>query len=103
MEGCMVDTHQIIKIFFKENFGKFSLKNEHSFFRYWGVTYVYKYIKIKIEEEIGIMIDIFIEDAQYSLWQYDRSVINKSGRTKDEILYQLNVLKRFLNEVGIDE
>jgi hypothetical protein len=100
MESSMVDVHKIIKDFFKENFGKFSLKDEYSYFRYWGIIYVYQCIKIKIDEEIGIMIDIFIENTKYSLWQYDRSVINKSNKTESEILYQLNVLKRFLNEVG---
>ena len=97
---CMVNIHKLIKDFIKENLPKFSLIKEYSNFRYWGVTYVYKSIKIKIDEEIGIMIDIFIEDTQYSLWQYDRSVINKSDRTESDVLYQLNVLKRFLNEVG---
>ena len=100
MEGCMVDIHNTIKDFVKENLCDFSLTNESLYFRYWSVTYVYKEIKIKIDEEIGIMVNIFIEDTQYSLWQYDRSVINKSGKTEEEILYQLNTLKRFLDEIG---
>jgi len=94
----MVDIHKIIKDFFKENLCNFSLVNENSYFRYWSVTYVYKEIRIKIDEEIGMMINIFIEDTQYSLWQYDRSVTYKSGKTEEEILYQLNVLKRFLDD-----
>jgi len=100
MDGGMVNVHKVITNFFDENLTDFSLEDEYSHFRYWGVTYVYNYIKIKIDEEIGIMIDVFIEGAQYSLWQYDRSIIDKSGKTEAEILYQLNVLKRFLNEVG---
>ena len=95
----MVDIHKIIKDFFKENLCDFSLTNENLYFRYWSIIYIYKEIKIKIDEEIGIMINVFIENTQYSLWQYDRSVINKSGKTEEEVLYQLNVLKRFLDEV----
>jgi hypothetical protein len=98
MESNMVDIRKIIKDFFSENLPDYYLSNEYSYFRYWGVTYVYKYLKIKIEEEIGIMIDIFIDNKRYSLWQYDRSVINHSGKTEKEVLYQLNVLKRFLSE-----
>ena len=100
MEGSMVDIHNIIKDFFKENLCNFSLTNESLYFRYWNVTYVYKEITIKIDEEIGIMIGVFIENTQYSLWQYDRSIITKSGKTEEEILYQLNTLKRFLDEIG---
>jgi hypothetical protein len=95
----MVNIHNIIKDFFKENLPEFSLENEYFYFRYWGVIYTCKYIKIKIDEEIGLIIDVFIEDTHYALWQYDRSVISKSGKTVNEVIYQLNVLKRFLAEI----
>ncbi len=96
MESSMVDIHKIIKDFFKKNLSNFSLVEEYSYSRYWGVIYIYKNLKIKIDEEKGIMIDIFIDDTQYSLWQYDRRVINKSKLTEENVLFQLNILKNFL-------
>ncbi|GAB6013002.1 hypothetical protein [Viscerimonas tarda] len=100
MESDMVNVHEIIKDFFKEKLPYFSLITEHSYFRYWNVTYVHGCLKIRINEEIGIMIDVFINDTKYPLWQYDRSVIDKSDRTENDVLYQLNILKRFIDEVG---
>jgi hypothetical protein len=94
-----MDTHTIIKDFFKENLSHFSLTTEYSYFRYWSITYTYQNLKIQINEEIGIIVKILIDETPYDLWQYDRNVNGKGDTSKENILYQLNVLKSFLNEI----
>jgi hypothetical protein len=105
MEGRMVinsarSNCDIVKDFSKKYLPQFSLIQEYTYSPYWTMIYAYEYIKITIHGEIGVSIDVFIEDSNYPLWQYDRSVLNKFATIEEEILYQLNVLKRFLNEVG---
>lgn len=94
------NTNEIVKKFFKENIPSFSLIKDSSYGPYWNLEFICNEIKIKIGGDIGFSIDIFINETNYPLWQYDRSVNNKINTSKDNILYQLNVLKRFLNEVG---
>lgn len=58
-----------------------------------------KLIKVVIQGDIGgFEIKIFIENEKFSLWQFDRSVNNKTQSTSENILYQLNVLKTFLSD-----
>jgi hypothetical protein len=88
----------IIKSFFEENLSGFSSIKEWAQSPYWHIEFVNDNIKIEIDGDIGFIIYIYIEDVKYSLWQYDRSVNDKIETTKENILYQLNVLKRFLND-----
>ena len=43
-------------------------------------------------------IKIFIGDTEFNLWQFDRSVNHATKSTNENILYQLKVLSKFLNE-----
>ena len=101
LESNMVDiwkdnTNEIVKKFFKENIPSFSLIKDSLYGPYWNVEFVCNETKIKIGGDIGFSIEIFINETNYPLWQYDRSVNNKTNTSKDNILYQLNILKRFL-------
>jgi hypothetical protein len=54
----MVDIHEIIKAFFKENLSLFSLKNEGVFAPYWHIEFVRNNVKIEISGDIGFIIYI---------------------------------------------
>jgi hypothetical protein len=105
MESSMVinsarNNCDIVIFFFKKHLPQFSIFQEYAYSPYWTMIYIYEYIKITIHGEIGVSIDVFIEDSNYPLWQYDRSVLNKFATIEEEIWYQLSILKRFLDEVG---
>jgi hypothetical protein len=109
MEGDMVKNNwssefynEIVKEFFQENLPYFSLIQQHSYGPYWSIEFIKDNVRIRVEGDMGFSIDVYIQDSKYSLWQYDRSVIEKMKSTEDNIQYQLNVLKQFLNEVGIE-
>jgi hypothetical protein len=91
---------KIVELFFIENFPQFSISNKYAYSPYWEITLVYQEIKVTIGGDIGFSVDVFIEDSGYAIYQYDKSVVEKMKTTDDNILYQLNVLKRFLNDVG---
>ncbi|GHS86950.1 hypothetical protein FACS1894201_08050 [Bacteroidia bacterium] len=88
------------KFFFLENFPQFEIRNKYAYGIYWELLFAYEYVKIKIGGDWGFGIELEIDSSKYDLWRYDRSVSAKTKTTEVNIMYQLNVLKRFLNEVG---
>lgn len=92
-----ISLNNIVRKYFKENLPSFILTNETSHSPYWGVTYTLKDLEIRIGGDIGFDIDIFIDKKKYHLWQYDRNVINANDTNEVNILYQLNILKHFLD------
>jgi hypothetical protein len=92
----------LVENYFTENFICYQLIKDSVYMGYWWVEYLRDVVRICFDGDIGgyFYVKIFIEDTEYSLWQYDRSIIEKMKTSNDNILYQLNVLKRFLNEVG---
>jgi hypothetical protein len=86
----------IVEIFFSKNFPQFSISNKYTYSPYWEIVLVYQDIRIKIGGDIGFSVDVYIENSEYPLWQYDRSVTDKMKTTDNNIIYQLNVLKKFL-------
>ncbi|GHT71692.1 hypothetical protein FACS1894174_08620 [Bacteroidia bacterium] len=91
---------EIIKVFFTKNIPHFYLIKEWAKAPFWHIEMRKENIEIEIDGDMGFHIYIHIYNSKYPLWQYDRSVNNKAISTEENILYQLNVLKRFLNEVG---
>ncbi|WP_369049328.1 hypothetical protein [Tenacibaculum sp. UWU-22] len=67
---------------------------------YWGVSFKNKDgVEIRIRgENDGFDIVIIILEEEFPLWKYNRSVINFWEASKENILYQLNVLKSFLED-----
>ena len=94
------ECNEIVKSFFKENLPCFSLNVEWVHAPYWHIEFAYDSIKIEIDGDMGYNIYIYIYDTRYSLWQYDKSVNNCVTSTEENILYQLQVLKRFIDEIG---
>jgi hypothetical protein len=91
----------IVEDFLKRNFPQIRILKKYAQSPYWNILLEYEYIKVKTDGDIGFSIDILIEDSKYPLCQHDRSVDNKMETTKENILYQLSVLKRFLDDVGL--
>ena len=88
--------------YFQNNFLEFKLTKEGSYTGYWWVEYSNEDEKslVYFDGDIGggFSVKIFIDDTEYSLWQFDRSVNNATESNSKNIIYQLNVLKRFLSE-----
>ena len=94
-----------VQSYFDLNFEKYKLLKKISYTGYWWIEYSNNEgVKICFDGDIGshFSIKIFIENTEYPLWQFDRSVNNATKSTKKNILYQLEILKRFLNEAEGD-
>ena len=93
----------VTKVFF-DNFQNFKIEKKGYYTGYWWIEYKNEQDKIVIDfdGDIGghFCIYIYISGTKYSLWQYDKNVNKATLSIEKNILYQLNVLKRFLNEVG---
>ena len=105
MESNMVinsaqECNKTVKFFFEENLPDFSLNKEWIKAPYWYIEMNKNNIKIQIEGDMGFHIYIYIYNTKYALWQYDRSVNDRIVSIKENILYQLKILKQFLNEIG---
>ena len=85
-----------IIIYFKANFKKFRLISSSDNGRYFEMNFSDENIGILIKKEVGFWIEIVIDNTEYELWRFDKSVNNYTECTKQNILYQLSVLKSFL-------
>lgn len=92
--------NQLIIEFFKEDLPAFKVISQYSNGPYWNISFSdHDLITIELGGDIGFSVEVIIDKIKYSLWQYDRSVISKMKTTKENILYQLNVLKMLLNDI----
>lgn len=96
------DCVSLIVKYFQINFPEYKILKEGSYTGYWWVEYANENQKLRIyfDGDIGggFTTKIFIDQTEYSLWQFDRSVNKAVQSTEKNILYQLEVLKRFLKE-----
>lgn len=100
MESSMVNlNNEIIKDYFSKHLPMFKLEQESSHCPYWEISFGFNNVKVKIFGDIGFEITIFLFGSQYSLWQFDRNVNNAMNTTKENILYQLTILKSFLDNI----
>ena len=90
----------IVEVFFEQNLPNFSLVSKYVYSPYWSVIFELPCITIKIGGDLGFSIELLIENTEFHMWQYDRTVNNKMTTSEENVIYQLNILKRFLNEVG---
>jgi len=106
MESNMVKSFSasyisLVMSYFKDNLPHYRVITETSHGPHWAVRFAKDEIEINVSGDIGFSVEIFIDKTKYELWQYDRSV-NEAMKTNEmNILYQLNVLKRFLTETAI--
>jgi hypothetical protein len=94
---------ELIKGFFQKEMPLFTVVSENSYSMFWDILLTNKEIEIKITGDVGgFSISVFIEKTEFPLWQYDRKV-NDLGKTNAEnILSQLVILQRFINELKLD-
>ena len=85
-----------VKDFFYKNLPEYILEHTNTYGPYWNIMFSKKDIRIEIRGDIGFNVKIWIAEDPYDLWQYDRRVVDKTETSNENILYQLNVLKRFL-------
>ena len=89
----------LIENFFNNELPEYSfLYKQHAmpYGPYFKMGYQNEETKIELGAELGFYIDISIDNKKYNLCQYDRTVLEHNRVTENDILYQLNVLKRFL-------
>lgn len=96
-----IDCINIVAGYFETNLGIYQLVKDGHYTGYWWVEYQNEKedILICFDGDIGghFAIYIYIYGTKYSLWQYDKCVNGVTKSTKENILYQLNILKQFLN------
>jgi hypothetical protein len=94
------DCVSLVINYFRNNFPAFKLIKEGSYTGYWWVEYANEDEKVlvNIDGDIGggFSVKIFIDNTEYNLWQFDKSVNNATESNSKNIIYQLNVLKNFL-------
>ena len=96
-----LDSIDLIEQYFEESFKEYVLLKKTNYTGYWWMEYFNGVdIRICFDGDIcgHFSVKIFIDDTEYSLWQFDRSVNNRTQSTSENILYQLNVLKNFLSD-----
>jgi hypothetical protein len=95
------DCINLITQVFSKEFTNFELSKSGYYTGYWWVEYKNKEndIIVYFNGDIGghFHIDITILDTKYSLWQFDKNVNKATYSCQKNILYQLNVLNRFLS------
>ncbi|EGV42431.1 hypothetical protein BZARG_3112 [Bizionia argentinensis JUB59] len=93
------DNIDLVERYFEENFKEYVLIKKTNYTGYWWVEYVNGIdVKICFDGDTGghFSVKIFIDNTEYFLWQFDRSVNSRTQSTSENILYQLKVLKIFI-------
>jgi hypothetical protein len=97
------DCIYLVSMFFKENLANYVQIKTTSHAGYWWIEYKHENNNLTIIFDGDISghftIYIYIVESKYGLWQYDRRVNSASKSNKKNILYQLNVLKQFLDGI----
>lgn len=96
------DCIELVLRYFKENFLEFKKIKSDYYTGYWYAEFSNNNDIIAIfNGDIGgnFYVELIIHEKEYSLWEYDKSVNEKSFSCEENILYQLNVLKRFLKDL----
>lgn len=89
----------LIKSFFTSNLPSFKLINEYNKSTgYWGIKYCYNEILVSIScDKGGLEKVIIIDGKEFPLWQFDRRMVNVETASEKNIIFTLNVIKRFFD------
>ena len=63
---------------------------------FWHIEFTIDSIIIIIDGDISFDIEVIIDNTQFYLWQYDRSILTIRSSSMDNIVAQLEILKKFL-------
>ena len=109
MEGNMVKSLNpqncinVVVDYFNANLVSFNLIKSSYYTGYWWLEYANneQNLIIYFDGDIGghFYVKLNIFKSQYHLWQYDRSVNQRSKSTEENILYQLKILDNFLKSL----
>lgn len=89
---------ELVEDFFMRNFPEFKLIHREKYTGYWIVKYVNSQnIGIVFEGDIAgvFYIYIIIENTKYPLWNFDKEVAENNFSTRENLLFQLNILITF--------
>ncbi len=95
-----LESISFVESFFSNKLNEYVLFDKGRYAGFWWVVFYNYRIDIKIRfagEGAYFYIKIHIEDTEYDLWRFDRSVNDKSKSTRKNILYQLEILSLFLS------
>ena len=89
----------LIEFFFKSELPNFKLKEKFDHGIYFGITYVNNEVEIRLGGGRGHFEHSFkIDGKDFPLRQFDKRMDKIITASKKNILFTLNVLKRFLKE-----
>jgi hypothetical protein len=90
----------LVRNYFKVHLPDYKLDVEGSYTGYWWLEFSnpLENCIVKFDGDIGgvFSVIIVIDDKNYDLWQFDKSVNALRHSTKENINYHLEVLKTFL-------
>lgn len=92
---------ELISDFVQLNLKDYYVVKSNTYGPYFYVEFKNNVITVVVSGDFGgfnITIDLF--GTIYDLWRYDRRVSNATITNYENILYQLEILKSFLLEVG---
>lgn len=107
MEGSVVNNYtleptdciKLVQEYFREIFPEFKLTKEGTYTGYWWVEYKLEKENtlVYFDGDIGghFSIKIHINNDEYYLWQFDKNVNQRTISNKENIIYQIEVLKKF--------
>lgn len=90
--------NSLVITYFKENLSSFILKRKTAHGPHWGVVFANEDVEVHVGGDVGFSVNVNINKTEFHLWQYDRSVNNAMDTTEKNILFQLDILKKFLTE-----
>lgn len=96
------DAINLVKSYFHHNLSFFKLIQEYNKpTGYWGIKYSYQDTVVFISCDRGGLEKVIIIDAkEFPLWQFDQQIVNTEIASKKNILFTLEVVKKFLNTVA---
>jgi hypothetical protein len=96
MEGGVVNNNiEVVKAILKKDLPERKINSENCYSMFWEITFSYKSLEAKISGDVGgFELLVTIEGKEFPIWQYDRSVIEKSKSSEENIRYQLLVFKK---------
>ncbi|GHV47116.1 hypothetical protein FACS1894180_9610 [Bacteroidia bacterium] len=94
---------KIIELLFKSNLPNFKLKQIYNNGGFYGFGVVIEKDDIEIMfggERGAFSHKIIINGKQYSLYNYDLDMKSVYAASRENYIYAISILRRFLNEVG---
>jgi hypothetical protein len=97
MEGHMeIIQNEIIISKIKDFFPNCKILSNWQKMPFWHIEFTIDSIIIIIDGDISFDIEVRIDNTQFYLWQYDRSILTIRSSSMDNIVAQLEILKKFL-------